>query len=130
MKKKGESEEHATPTVNRSQRRSLPLYGGLLILLSFFLFFIFSSLFFLSSKSPWTVLLVQIFSLSKRTCKLFFCFLILLSVSFSFSYLVCGSLKSSKDHESFSGESGLFTVLLVSSESTGMLPNRKGNYNS
>lgn len=40
-----------------------------------------------------------------------------------------GSLKRSADQENFNLEAS-FTVLPVSAESTGMLPNRKGNYNS
>ncbi|XP_021804547.1 uncharacterized protein LOC110748883 [Prunus avium] len=37
-----------------------------------------------------------------------------------------GSLKSSAEQENLKDESGLFIVLPVSAESTGMLPNRKG----
>lgn len=36
-----------------------------------------------------------------------------------------GSLKSNADQENFNVETGLFTVLPISAESTGMLPNRK-----
>ncbi|KAK1568011.1 hypothetical protein Q3G72_019340 [Acer saccharum] len=42
----------------------------------------------------------------------------------------CGPSKSSVDGDNFNFEDSLFTVLPLSSESTGMLPNRKGNGNS
>lgn len=38
-----------------------------------------------------------------------------------------GSLKSSAEKESLNDENGLFTILPISAESTGMLPKRKGN---
>ena len=41
----------------------------------------------------------------------------------------CGSSKSSVDGENFNFEDGPFTILPLSAESTGMLPNRKGNNN-
>lgn len=37
-----------------------------------------------------------------------------------------GSLKSNAEIENLNDEAGLFTILPVSAESTGMLPNRKG----
>ncbi|KAL6292130.1 hypothetical protein ACE6H2_000272 [Prunus campanulata] len=39
-----------------------------------------------------------------------------------------GSLKRSAEKENLSDDSGLFAVLPVSAESTGMLPNRKDNH--